>query len=65
MSDQPIVANPPVAGPGDRVILCVIEQEGFELYDKIVQLKMSAEDGKLRFTDCVNTNSRIWCFSNG
>ncbi len=29
--------------------------EGFESYDKIVQLKLSAEDGKLRNTDCANT----------
>ncbi|MEK6969502.1 MAG: Bro-N domain-containing protein [Nanoarchaeota archaeon] len=30
-------------------------EEGFEPYDKIVQLKMPAEDGKLRETDCANT----------
>jgi hypothetical protein len=29
--------------------------EGFEPYDKIVQLKLLAEDGKLRGTDCANT----------
>jgi DNA-damage-inducible protein D len=34
-----------------------MEDEGFEPYDKIVQLKMPAEDGKLRFTDCVNTKN--------
>jgi hypothetical protein len=28
--------------------------EGFEMYDFIVQLKLLAEDGKLRETDCVN-----------
>ena len=32
-------------------------EEGFEPYDKIVQLKLVAEDGKLRETDCVNTKS--------
>jgi DNA-damage-inducible protein D len=31
--------------------------EGFELYDKIVQLKLIAEDGKLRETDCANTKN--------
>ena len=31
--------------------------EGFEPYDKIVQLKLPAEDGKLRETDCANTES--------
>jgi DNA-damage-inducible protein D len=31
--------------------------EGFEPYDKIVRLKLSAPDGKLRFTDCANTKS--------
>ena len=30
-------------------------EEGFEPYDKIVQLKMPAEDGKFRETDCANT----------
>lgn len=34
-----------------------LSDEGFEPYDKIVQLKLSAEDGKLRFTDCVNTRN--------
>ena len=34
-----------------------LSQEGFEPYDKIVQLKMPAEDGKLRLTDCVNTKN--------
>ena len=30
-------------------------EEGFvEVYDKIVQLKLLAEDGKMRATDCVN-----------
>ena len=32
-------------------------KEGFELYDKIVRLKLPAEDGKLRETDCANTKS--------
>jgi len=31
--------------------------EGFEPYDKIVQLKMPAEDGKLRETDCATTKN--------
>ncbi len=31
--------------------------EGFEAYDKIVQLKLLAEDGKLRETDCANTHN--------
>ena len=31
--------------------------EGFEPYEKIVQLKLIAEDGKLRLTDCVNTKN--------
>ena len=34
-----------------------LNSEGFELYDKIVQLKLPAEDGKLRETDCANTES--------
>jgi len=32
-----------------------LEEEGFEAYDKIVQLKLVAEDGKLRETDCADT----------
>jgi len=32
-------------------------QQGFEQYDKIVQLKLPAEDGKLRETDCANTKN--------
>ena len=32
-----------------------LTNEGFEPYDKIVQLKLPAEDGKLRDTDCANT----------
>jgi hypothetical protein len=31
--------------------------EGFELYDKIVQLTLQADDGKMRRTDCANTES--------
>lgn len=34
-----------------------LDEEGFELYEKIVQLKLIAEDGKLRETDCANTES--------
>jgi hypothetical protein len=34
-----------------------LSQEGFEPYDKIVQLKMTAEDGKLRLTDCATTKN--------
>lgn len=36
-----------------------LQQEGFEPYDKIVQLKLIAEDGKLRLTDCANTKSLL------
>ena len=32
-------------------------EEGFEPYDKIVQLKLEAEDGKLRETDCAGTET--------
>ena len=32
-----------------------LEEEGFEAYDKIVQLKLIAEDEKLRETDCADT----------
>jgi hypothetical protein len=32
-----------------------LEEEGFEAYDKIVPLKLVAEDNKFRFTDCANT----------
>ena len=34
-----------------------LAEEGFEPYDKIVQLKLLAEDGKLRETDCANTKN--------
>jgi len=34
-----------------------LSMEGFEPYDKIVQLKLTAEDGKLRETDCANTKN--------
>ncbi len=34
-----------------------LSQEGSELYEKIVQLKMVAEDGKQRETDAANTES--------
>ena len=32
-----------------------LEEEGFKAYDKIVQLKLIAEDRKLRETDCADT----------
>ncbi len=32
-----------------------LEEEGFEGYDNIVRLKLIAEDGKLRETDCTDT----------
>jgi DNA-damage-inducible protein D len=36
----------------------LIETEGFlELYEKIVQLKIEASDGKMRETDCANTET--------
>jgi len=34
-----------------------LSEEGFEPYDKIVQLKLTAEDGKLRETDCASTKN--------
>ena len=34
-----------------------LKDEGFESYDKIVQLKLVAEDGKLRETDCANVET--------
>ncbi len=34
-----------------------LQEEGFEAYDKIVQLKLPAEDGKLRETDCATTET--------
>ncbi|MBN2422387.1 Bro-N domain-containing protein [Candidatus Woesearchaeota archaeon] len=34
-----------------------LSDEGFEPYDKIVQLKLPAEDGKFRATDCANTRN--------
>ncbi|MFH0869629.1 MAG: BRO family protein [archaeon] len=34
-----------------------LSEEGFEAYDKIVQLKLVAEDGKLRETDCASTRN--------
>jgi len=34
-----------------------LKEEGFEVYDIIVQLKLPAPDGKLRLTDCVNTKN--------
>lgn len=32
-----------------------LDEEGSELYDKIVQLKMKAKDGKMRMTDTLDT----------
>jgi DNA-damage-inducible protein D len=32
-----------------------LKEEGFEVYDLIVRLKLPAEDGKLRETDCADT----------
>ncbi len=32
-----------------------LSSEGSEVYEKIVRLKMKAEDGKMRITDCANT----------
>jgi DNA-damage-inducible protein D len=34
-----------------------LQEEGFELSEKIGQLKLMAEDGKLRSTDCANTKN--------
>ncbi len=34
-----------------------LKEEGFEVYEKIVQLKLPAEDGKSRETDCANTET--------
>lgn len=36
-----------------------LQEEGFETYDKIVQLKLLAEDEKLRETDCANTETLL------
>ncbi len=36
-----------------------LQEEGFEAYDKIVPLKLPAEDGKLRETDCTNTETML------
>jgi len=36
-----------------------LKQEGSELYDNIVQLKMIAPDGKKRETDCFNTEDLL------
>jgi prophage antirepressor-like protein len=36
-----------------------LKAEGSELYEKIVQLKMIAEDGKQRFTDVANTEQLL------
>lgn len=34
-----------------------LEKEGFELYEKIVQLKLESSDGKKYSTDCANTKN--------
>src|SRR3989338_1220184 len=34
-----------------------LKEEGFELYDKIVQLKLISPDGKKYETDCANSES--------
>ncbi|MEK6921670.1 MAG: phage antirepressor protein, partial [Nanoarchaeota archaeon] len=34
-----------------------LKEEGFELYEKIVQLKLTASDEKAYLTDCANTKS--------
>jgi len=34
-----------------------LTEEGFEMSDKIGQLKLPSPDGKMRFTDCANTES--------
>jgi len=36
-----------------------LKQEGSEVYDKIVQLKLSAPDGKQRHTDCFSTENLL------
>ena len=36
-----------------------LKEEGFEPYDKIVQLRLIAEDGKLRETDCCDTEQLL------
>jgi hypothetical protein len=36
-----------------------LEVEGSELYEKIVQLKMAAPDGKMRLTDVANTEQLL------
>lgn len=36
-----------------------LKDEGFEMYDKIVQLKLPASDGKSYETDCANTETLL------
>lgn len=36
-----------------------LKEEGFEMYDKIVQLKFKASDGKFYATDCANTENAL------
>ena len=36
-----------------------LKDEGSQLYEKIVQLKVTAEDGKMRLTDVANTEQLL------
>ena len=36
-----------------------LKEEGFEMYDKIVQLKLPASDGKSYETDCADTETLL------
>ena len=36
-----------------------LKEEGFEMYDKIVQLKLPSSDGKFYETDCANTEALL------
>ena len=38
--------------------------EGFEVSEKIGQLKLMADDGKLRLTDCANTKNMFRIFQS-
>jgi len=38
-----------------------LENEGSEVYEKIVRLKMIASDGKQRNTDCFSTENLLQC----
>ncbi len=37
----------------------IVEEGANELYEKIVQLKMEAPDGKMRLTDCADTEGEL------